>query len=122
MGSNLVIRIEGVEELQKMLKRNVTLNDVKQVVRQNGSELNRKMARNASFSKGYQTGQTKRSIKLTLADGGMTAMVGPGTSYSPYLEYGTRFMSAQPFIRPAFNDQRDIFIKDMQKLMKRKLR
>lgn len=112
------IKVEGLEELQKALKQNVTMNDVKRVVKQNGSELQEKITRNADFKKGYQTGATKRSISLEIKDGGMTAESGPETEYSPYVEYGTRFMEAQPFVRPAYNDQKRQFKADMQKLVR----
>lgn len=72
----------------------------------------------ADFEKGYQTGETKRSIGLEFENSGFTASVGPETEYSPYLEYGTRFMQAQPFIKPAYNEQKEKFKRDMQKLVK----
>ena len=112
------IKVEGLDKLQKALKENVSLDDVRAVVRQNGSELQRRMQRKADFKKGYATGETKRSIGIGYADSGFTAEVGPTTEYSPYLEYGTRFMDAQPFIKPAFEEQKAIFQKDMQKLVK----
>ena len=111
------IRIEGLDDLQAALKNNVTLDDAKRVVKQNGSELQQKMQQKADFKMGYQTGTTKRSIGLEFQDSGLTAEVEPGTEYSPYLEYGTRFMDAQPFVRPAFNEQAAIFKADMQKLV-----
>lgn len=112
------IKVEGLDKLQKALKKNVTMDDVKRVVRHNGSELQSKMQDNAEFSKGYQTGTTKRSIGLEITDGGFTAEVEPTTEYSPYLEYGTRFMSEQKFVSPAFNEQKEKFKKDMNKLAK----
>lgn len=112
------IRVEGLKELQKALKDNVTMDDVKKVVRHNGSELQKRMKRKADFKKGYQTGETKRSIGLDITDGGFTAEVEPTTEYSPYLEYGTRFMDAQPFVRPAYEEQLSEFKNDMQKLVK----
>lgn len=112
------ISVEGIEELQKRLKENVTLDDVKKVVRQNGSQLQTKMQRKADFNKGYQTGTTKRSIGLDITDSGFTAEVEPTTEYSPYLEYGTRFMDAQPFVYPAWEEQQKAFKNDMQKLVK----
>lgn len=112
------IKVTGVKELQKRLKKNVTLDDVKKVVRQNGSELQEKMQDKADFKKGYQTGETKRSITLEIQNSGMTAEVKPTTDYSPYLEFGTRFMDAQPFVRPAFEEQLTQFKSDMQKLVK----
>lgn len=112
------IKIEGLDKLQKRLKENITMDDVKRVVRQNGSELQRKMQGKADFKRGYQTGTTKRSIKLQLQDDNLSAEVGPETEYSPYLEYGTRFMEAQPFVRPSLNEQKVKFLADMQKLVR----
>ena len=112
------IKIDGLKELQAALKDKVTLDDVKQVVKFHGGELQRKMQENADFTKGYATGATKRSIGLEMKDSGFTAEVAPETEYSPYLEYGTRFMDAQPFVRPAYNEQKQKFKQDMQKLVK----
>ncbi len=112
------IKIEGLEELQKALKDNITMDDVKRVVRQNGSEMHQKIQKNADFDKGYQTGATKRSVGLEIKDGGFTAEVEPKTDHSPYLEYGTRFMEAQPFVKPGHEAQARQFKKDMQKLVK----
>lgn len=113
-----VIKFEGLYELQKGLKKNITLDDVKRVVIQNGADLGNKMVKNAEFDKGYQTGKTKRSINLEFTDEGLTAEVAPTTEYSPYLEFGTRFMDAQPFIKPAWEEQCEIFKSDMQKLVR----
>lgn len=122
--------VKGLDKLQKALKENVTLDDVKKVVRNNGSQLQKKIQSNADFDKGYQTGTTKRSIGLEFENDGLNAVTGstdpvinpktsvPATEYSPYLEYGTRFMAAQPFVRPAFNEQKAKFKRDLQKLMK----
>ena len=112
------IKITGVKELQQRLKKNVTMDDVKQTIRKNGTELQQKMQDKADFTKGYQTGQTKHSIRVEMSNGNLTATVEPTTEYSPYLEFGTRFMSAQPFVRPAFEAQLTQFKSDMQKLVK----
>ena len=112
------IKVDGLKELQKALKDNVTMDDVKRVVKQNGSELQRKTQDNADFTRGYATGQTKRSIGLEITDSGFAAEVEPKTEYAPYLEYGTRFMAAQPFVKPAYDEQVQQFKKDMQRLVK----
>lgn len=112
------ITVDGLEELEKKLKANVTLEDVKQVVRQNGAELQKKIQSKADFAKGYQTGTTKRSVGLEITDGGFTAESGPTTEYAPYVEYGTRFTEAQPFVRPALEEQAAQFKSDMQKLVR----
>lgn len=112
------IKIEGLDKLEAALKENVKLDDVKRVVRHHGSQLQRNMQNKADFRMGYQTGQTKRSIGLEIKDGGFSAEVGPTTDYSPYLEYGTRFMEAQPFIKPAHSEQAQKFGRDLKRLMK----
>ena len=112
------LSVKGISELEKKLKANVTLEDVKTVIRHNGAQLQSKMMQKADFTEGYQTGTTKRSIRLDIEDGGMTAAVEPTTEYSPYLEYGTRYMHAQPFVRPALLEQETKFKADMQKLVR----
>lgn len=112
------LTVTGLDKLQKALRENVTMDDVKKVVRHHGSQLQRVMQRNADFKKGYQKGDTKRSIHMEPRDGGFTAEVGPETAYSPYLEYGTRFMDAQPFVAPSLEEQKGKFIGDMQKLVR----
>ena len=112
------IKIEGLDKLEKALKENVTLDDVKKVVRHNGAKLQEKIQTNAEFTQGYQTGTTKRSVGLEITDGGFTAESGPTTEYAEYLEYGTRFMDAQPFVKPSLDAQTREFQSDMQKLVR----
>lgn len=112
------LTVTGLDKLEKALKDKVTLDDVKRVVRHHGAALQQNMQEKAEFTRGYQTGATKRSIGLEMKDSGFTASVGPETEYSPYLEYGTRFMEAQPFVKPAYRDQKEKFKRDMQKLVR----
>lgn len=116
-----VIRIEGLEELQKQLKKNANMQEVKNLVRKHGGQLQNNMTRKADFKKGYQTGTTKRSVGeagIVFKDDGLTAEVGATTDYAEYLEFGTRFMDAQPFVKPALEEQSKKFESDLQKLVK----
>lgn len=110
----------GLDKLQSKLKANCNLNDVRKVVQFNGDALNKKMKRKTTtaFTKGYTTGDTANSINTEIRDEGMTAAVGPTTEYSSYVEHGTRFMQAEPFVRPSWEEQKEIFKGDMDKLMK----
>lgn len=110
--------VKGLEKLEKKLRHNATMQDVAKVVKTNGIQMTNTMIRNADFTKGYATGQTKRSITLEIKDSGFTAEAEPSTEYSPYLEYGTRFMEAQPFVRPAYDAQKEKFKRDMDKLVR----
>lgn len=115
------VKINGLEDLIKKLGEMKAKTAVKLIVKQNGTALQSKMERNAVFVKGYSTGQTKRSIPVGAGfrDDGMTAYAGPTTEYAPYLEYGTRFMSAQPFVKPAWEVQKEQFKSDMRRLVGR---
>ena len=107
------IKVVGIEKLQEKLKKNVRMEDVKRVVRRNGAEMQEKAQRNAPVD----TGTLKRSIGLEITDSGMAAEVEPTAEYAPYVELGTRFMEAQPYLKPAFDDQKEKFRKDMKKLV-----
>lgn len=107
------IKIVGMEKLQKKLKKNVNMEDVKRVVRHNGAEMQTKAQQNAPVD----TGTLKRSIGIEITDGGMSAEVEPTAEYAPYVELGTRFMDPQPYLKPAFDEQKEKFKKDMKKLV-----
>lgn len=107
------IKIVGLEKLQKKLKQNVQMGDVKRVVRHNGAEMQAKAQQNAPVDTGY----LKRSIGIENTDGGMAAEVEPTADYAPYVELGTRFMEAQPYLKPAFDEQKEKFKKDMKRLV-----
>lgn len=108
------IKIVGIERLQKKLLKNTDISAVRTVVQKNGAEMQTKAQRNAPVD----TGALKRSIGLELRDGGFTAEVEPTEEYAPYVELGTRFMEAQPYLKPAFDAQKEKFKKDMGKLVR----
>lgn len=114
------LEITGLDKLQKRLKENATMNNVKKVVKVNGDELNNRMKveTKSAFKKGYSHGDTASTINTNIVDGGLTAEVGPTTNYSPYVEHGTRFMEPEPFAAPAFNVQKKQFKSDLQKLVR----
>lgn len=82
------IKIEGLDKLQKKLAKDITMEDVKRKVKKNGAQLQSKIQEKAEFTKGYQTGTTKKSVTLDITDGGFTAESGPTTEYAPCLNIG----------------------------------
>ena len=107
------IEFKGTDALIGALKEKATMDDVKNVVRMNGAEMHRNTQRNAPVDTGFM----KRSVQLEKRDDGMTARVYPAAEYSAYVEYGTRFSPSQPFLRPAYQKQKSIFLNDMKRLM-----
>ncbi len=108
------VRLKGVNELKIALKKKADLGAVKRVVKQNGAELQAKAQRNARVV----TGNLKRSIRLEISDEGLTAESEATAEYAPYVEWGTRYMEARPYMKPAFNEQKEQFKRDMDRLTK----
>ena len=110
----MAVKFNGAAELKAALKKKAKMETAKKIVRQNGAELQAKAQRNAPVD----TGTLKRSIGLEVSGSGLTAKVAPGTEYAPYVEWGTRYMNAKPYLKPAFNVQKEIFKQDLNKLTK----
>lgn len=119
------VRIDGFDKLEAKLKRNMDLGAVRTVVRKNGADLQTKAQKNAPVGTpqstgipGYVGGKLKQSIGLDITDGGLTAEVEPTADYAAYVEYGTRFMEAQPYLKPAYDEQKKKFVKDLNELVR----
>jgi HK97 gp10 family phage protein len=108
------LSVKGVDQLVGKLKRNANLNDVKNIVKMNGSEMQRKAKRFAPVD----TGNLERNIQLYIENNGFTAKTVSEAEYAGYQEYGTRYQPGTPHIRPAFHQQKRQFVKDMRRLMK----
>lgn len=108
------IRIEGADRLMRRLRNKVNKSAVNQVVKRNTSQVQEKAMKNAPVDTGF----LKREIKLEMDNSNSVGLVIANAEYSPYLEYGTRFMSAQPFMRPAVREQNPIFISDLREMIR----
>lgn len=111
------MQFNGVNQLVGALKKRANLNDVKEVVKLNGSEMQRNTQRKAPVAK-KGGGNLKRNVKLYIEDKGFTARVKSEADYAPYQEYGTRFQPGTPHVRPAYHEQKGKFINDMKRLMR----
>lgn len=108
------VKWSGMVQLQKALAEASKLEGAKKIVKLNGAELQEKAIRAAP----YKTGALRRSIRLEIKDGGLTAVATATADYSGCVEYGTRFMRAQPFMRPSARKQALQFRRDIERLMK----
>ena len=130
MGS-LQFELKGLEKLQTKLQRVAKMEEVERIVEKHGTEMQKKAVNNAAKFRGHYegrgknkhfvkpTGATKRSISVNSNKvGRFKYKVAPGTAYAAYVELGTRKMSAQPFIKPAFDDQKKLFKDDLERLVK----
>lgn len=130
MGS-LRFELKGLEKLQNKLQKVAKMEEVERIVEKHGEAMQKKAVNNASRFRGHYegrgknrrfvrpTGATKRSISVNSGKiDRFKYRVAPGTDYAAYVELGTRKMSAQPFIKPAFDDQKKLFKNDLERLVK----
>lgn len=114
------IEIKADEALIKKLRKLGKIDFVKDKVKKHGGLLQETMKElatpNVIYVKGYSIGDTKKSISVNITDDGLTAEVGSGMEYTPYVEYGTRHIEPEPVVRPAFNKHAGPFIEDLRKL------
>src|SRR5690625_674089 len=110
-----MIEIRSSGNLAKRLNELANLKDVQNAVRVNTTEMHRKASRRVPVD----TGHLRRSLTIDFSDGGLTERVSTDVEYSMYVEFGTRFQSAQPFFRPILYEQREQFAKDMSRLLKK---
>nr|DAU23465.1 MAG TPA: putative tail component [Caudoviricetes sp.] len=107
------------------------MEEVERIVEKHGEAMQKKAVNNASKFRGHYegrgknkhfvkpTGATKRSISVNSSKiDRFRYRVAPGTAYAAYVELGTRKMSAQPFIKPAFDEQKKLFKNDLERLVK----
>lgn len=118
------VKIEGLHALISDLDaRKYTGKSIRNVVMKNGADLQedaqKRMTKTVAYVKGYSKGTTRRSTTLTISADGMTATVAPHTEYFAYIEYGTRYMEAEPTLNPAFQKIKQQFYKDVMNLVKK---
>jgi HK97 gp10 family phage protein len=63
------------------------------------------------------TGALKNSISTEFEDGGLTGIIAPHVEYAAYVEYGTKRMSAQPYMTPAAESVAPAFIAAMKQML-----
>lgn len=119
------VKIEGLQALISDLDaRKYTGKQIRNVVMKNGADLQedaqKRMTKTVAYVKGYSKGTTRRSTTLSISDDGMTATVAPHTEYFSYVEYGTRYMEAEPTLNPAFQKIKQQFYKDVIGLVKKR--
>ena len=118
------ISFKGLDKLEKKLIENAKMEEVKKVVRDNGLTLQGNVVKNAgeiTFNKGYFTGNLKQDVAghgLKLSGDGLTAKVGTSVEYGYWLEHGTRYMKAEPFLKDPFEQAEKEFKADIDKLKK----
>lgn len=103
------MKVTGVDKLVSRLNRKA---NVQKVVADNTNILMRKAVSRAPVD----TGHLRRSITAEVSDN--RGVVTSNADYSGYLENGTRYMDAQPFMKPSYNEVLPKFKQELKSVVK----
>ena len=109
------IVIEGGDEMVRAIRGRFNHDKVATVVKRNTSQAQATAMRLAAVDTGFM----KRSITMRIDITGLAGYIVAGAEYSPYVEFGTRYMGSQPFMRPAAREQAPIFLSDLRNLIRK---
>lgn len=111
------VEFKGLNELMNYFKKAPKLaqTEMTKIVKHCGSMCHIEEQRRVPVDTGF----LKRSIFITIKDVGLTAKIEPTASYAGYVEYGTRKMNAQPYVRPAYDKATKEFVERTNKLFKK---
>lgn len=119
------VEIKGLDELRNMLIAEATLKAKKNTVATYTRILHEESQKRAVFRGHYRgkkfvppTGFLKRSIYAYSEDNDLTGVVTHGAHYGGYVEMGTRYMAAQPYLRPALKAVSPRFLSAVAKIDK----
>jgi HK97 gp10 family phage protein len=107
------VRIEGMSALRRAL-----LNVTREGRRTAQREVLRTLLniqRRAKERCPVDTGRLRNSIAFELDEDRLSGGVGTNVEYAPFVEHGTSRMAAQPFLFPAFEEERPQFIERLKK-------
>ena len=128
------VELEGREELRAALNRFdvAAIREAKTAVIESAQEIEREAKMRApvramvpdypiSAAKAAQSpgSNVRDRIKTILRDAGLTATIGTGYFVARFVEFGTRKMSARPFLGPAFEVVRPTYLQRLRDALNR---
>ena len=110
-----MIKLNGLDRMLSDFTRAETTIDkkIKEEVKRASSEVTRISQQKAPVDTGY----LRRSIVMEILNNGFVGYIRAYAHYAPYVEFGTRFMDAQPYMSAAMMKVRPEYIKNMKKLL-----
>lgn len=106
MGNQLFsVKIDGVKELQSKFKQMDS--EIQKALSEAVSAGAAVVERDAKIRCPVDTGTLRRSLremKQNKTPWRIESQVGTDTEYAPHVEFGTRYQRAQPYLRPALDE------------------
>lgn len=113
--SGISINIEGEKEFKKAIDKYIRENGDAEIV-QSLDKHALLIQSEAKKRAAVNTGRMRRSIAWERV-GRLTRNIGTNVIYAKFVEFGTRFMNAQPFLFPAYERFRKPFLKDLRRIL-----
>ncbi len=114
------MKITGVNKLVKKIQRNQKTidDDVDYILQQNAREFRVNTVKEARrvMVKGYWTGNLARMVEDT-KQGQMSYIITSNAHYSGFLEYGTRYMAPETFMKQVYERQGKQINDDLERLL-----
>jgi HK97 gp10 family phage protein len=107
------VRIEGMPALRKALLQ--VSQEGRKTVQREVLRATLAVQRRAKQLCPVDTGRLRNSIAVELEEGGMNGAVGTNVKYAPFVEFGTSRTPAQPYLLPAFEEERAVFIERLKR-------
>lgn len=116
--SGISVNIKGGKELERALDKYVKKNGTSDIEKSLDlhallieSDAKRKVA--------VDTGRLRSSITVETPFTKGERTIGTNTIYAKFIEFGTRFQKARPYLFPAYEINRKKFIADLKKILNR---
>lgn len=123
----MALEVNGIEELKKLFEEHLP-SEAKKAMRMAAKEGAKIVAADAKAKVPRDTGALRqsirvRAIKRSRVKVGSRVVTGEGffkgdTYYGGFVEYGTHKMKAQPFLRPAADENRERVIREFGKFLR----
>ena len=108
------VEVKGLEELRKAVKDLDRLPRVKAEVGASALDIQRAAKRAIPVD----TGHARNTTIAEFYTDGCGAEIGTVAPYAPYIEFGTRFMPARPYLTPAYDGVAPGFEKRLAEIYK----
>lgn len=112
------VQIKNADELARKLKSYSikAKTEVEKAVKKGCMVIEGEAKSNAAVDTGYMRASITHQV---VKNQGVTeGLVGTNTHYAPFIEYGTRKMEAQPFLRPAYDKHIPKIRKDIKEALR----
>ena len=111
MADKFEMNVSVKVDIEKLSKFNNELDDkIKTVVQIAARNIERDAKQRMTDQDAVDTGATRNGIFVDPGTPSFSQRIGPVTEYAPFIEFGTRYMAARPYMIPALEKERNRFL------------